>query len=252
MVDVSAAVRADDTSVRWWEPLVAFIGGNVIAIVIITAMLLGAMMRGFSASDATQLLTANFAGIMGSVILSDIIIAGLAWWLVQRRTGWPLAAYFPDLPLRMVLMAAAGGVVLSLVANGGNQLIDAAGWVHFTDTPTERAMVPHSAVQWAVSLFTVSLRAPFAEELVLRGVLLRWLIRARVVGAILISGVAFGLIHGQFYQHPGAQGVLLTVELTIIGIVLGLLALRTGSLRSSFAMHAGFNLTATILSVVWS
>ena len=83
--------------------------------------------------------------------------------------------------------------------------------------------------------------------------LMRWLLPfARVAGAVLVSGVVFGLIHGQFYQHPGAQGALLTVELSMIGVMLGVLVVRTGSLRTSFATHAAFNLTATILSVAWS
>jgi membrane protease YdiL (CAAX protease family) len=33
---------------------------------------------------------------------------------------------------------------------------------------------------------------------------------------------------------------------------MGLLVTRTGSLRTSFATHAAFNLTATVLSVIWS
>ena len=252
MAEVSAVVKTDDTSVRWWEPLVAFGGGNMAAIVIVTAMLLGAMMRGLPPSDATALLSTNFMGIMSSVVLSDGIILGLCWWLVRRRTASPMEAYFPSVPLRALLGAAAAGIVLSLAVNGANQLIDAAGWVHFSDTPTERAMVPRTIVQFAVSLFTVTLLAPLVEEFVFRGLLMRWLMPfAKVTGAVLVSGFVFGLIHGQLYQHPGAQGALLTVELTLIGTVLGLWVVRTGSLRTSFAMHAAFNLTATILSVMW-
>lgn len=253
MAETSAAVRGNDTGVRWWEPLVAFVGGNAVAIAIVTMVLVVAVARGLPVSDATALLTTNFFGIMGSVVLSDAIVLGVGWWLVRRRTASLLEAYFPPVPVPALLVAVAAGAVLSLAVNGGNQLVDAAGWVHFTDTPTERAMVPHTVAQFAVSLFTVTLLAPFAEEFVFRGLLMRWLAPfARVTGAVLISGLVFGVIHGQFYQHPGAQGALLTAELMVIGAVLGLRVVRTGSLRTSFAMHAAFNLTATILSVIWS
>ncbi|MBL6939621.1 MAG: CPBP family intramembrane metalloprotease [Alphaproteobacteria bacterium] len=252
MAETSAAVRADDISVRWWEPVVAFAGGNAIAVAIATATLLGAIVRGMPLSDATALLTTNFMGIMGSIVLSDATILALGWWLVRRRTASPLAAYFPAVPMRAVLTAAAVGVVLSLAVNGLNQLIDSAGWVHFTDTATEQAMVPHTLVQFAVSIFAVTLLAPVVEEFVFRGLLMRWLLPfSRAVGAVAVSGCVFGVIHGQFFQHPGAQGLLLTVELAVIGAVLGLWVVRTRSLRTSFAMHAAFNLTATILSVIW-
>jgi membrane protease YdiL (CAAX protease family) len=232
--------------------VVAFGGGNLVAVIVISTILVVAMARGLPPADAMALLSSNFMAIMGSVVLSDLIVLGVAWWLVRRRTASPWDAYFPAVPLRTLVAAAALGLVLSLVLNGGNQLIDAAGWVHFTDTPTERAMVPHTAAQFTVSLFTVTLLAPLVEEFVFRGLLLRWLSPYSRVAAVLVSSVVFGLIHGQFFVHPGMQGLLLTVELTLVGVVLGLLVTRTGSLRTSFATHAAFNLTATILSVVWS
>jgi hypothetical protein len=172
---------------------------------------------------------------------------------VQRRVGSPFAAYFPALPVGTVLLAFASGIAVSLMLNGGNQLLQDAGWVAFHDTPTERAMVPHGAGQLLVSLLTVSLLAPLTEELIFRGLLMRWLLPfAKVTGAVLISGVVFGLIHGQFFLHPGVQGWLLTVQLALTGVLLGAWVARTGSLRTSFAMHAGFNLAATVLSVIWS
>jgi membrane protease YdiL (CAAX protease family) len=245
-------MKADDTGVRWWEPVVAFGGGQFVAILVISAIVVVAIARGLPETDAFALLTTNFMAIMGSVVLSDLVILGFAWGLVRRRTASPLDAYFPRVPVRTVMAAAVVGVVLSLLVNGGNALIDSTGWVHFADTPTDRALVPHSAVQFAVSVFTVSLLAPLVEEFVFRGLLLRWLLRYSRMAAVLVSSVVFGVIHGQFLQHPGAQGVLLTVELAATGVVLALLVTRTGSLRTSFATHAAFNLTATVLSLVLS
>ena len=259
MAETTAAARADDTGVRWWEPIVAFVGGNVIGSVAAVAIGIGgiviAVSRGVAVPDAaalSALLTSNFAVIMGTLVLNNLAVLSMVWWLVRRRAASPFGAYFPPVPLRSVLLAAASGLALSLLINGGNQLIETAGWITFTDTPTERAMVPHDVVQFAVSFATVTVLAPLVEEFVFRGLLFRWLLPfAKVAGAVLVSGLVFGLIHGQFILHPGAQGWLLTVELVATGAVLGLWVARTGSLRTSFATHAAFNLTATILSVIW-
>jgi membrane protease YdiL (CAAX protease family) len=202
-------------------------------------------------AELSALLSANFAVLMGALIINNLAMLGVTGWLVQRRLGSPFAAYFPAVPMMPVVLAAGTGVVLSLLINCGNQLIDNAGWLHFTDTPAERAMVPHGAAQFVVAVIVVALLAPLAEEFIFRGLLLRWLLPfAKTAGAVLISGTVFGVIHGQFFMHPGAQGWFMTVELIATGIVLGIWAVQSGSLRTSFAVHAAFNLTATILSVL--
>lgn len=76
--------------------------------------------------------------------------------------------------------------------------------------------------------------APLAEELFFRGVLLQML--WRYVGhawlAVLLSGAAFGAIH----QQP--QDVL---PLVTMGVILGYLRLRSGSLAVCVLAHALFN-----------
>jgi membrane protease YdiL (CAAX protease family) len=68
--------------------------------------------------------------------------------------------------------------------------------------------------------------------------------------AILISALAFAAVHGQVFIHPGVQGWLYTVELFFAGIALGWWVVRSGSLRTSWALHAAFNATAIVFSVL--
>ena len=86
---------------------------------------------------------------------------------------------------------------------------------------------------------------PVIEEVFFRGLLLRGLLRmfagaGERLGpalAVLISGLLFGAAHAEGLQFIGLAG---------IGIVLSLLAYRTGRLGPSIFAHAAFNLVAVI------
>lgn len=86
--------------------------------------------------------------------------------------------------------------------------------------------------------------APVVEELLFRGVLLRALLRrVQPLTAVLLSGIIFGVVHpiGDINTLPFLPA------LTGLGAVLSVVALRTGDLSMPIFIHAGFNLTTTIL-----
>jgi len=89
--------------------------------------------------------------------------------------------------------------------------------------------------------------APVVEELLFRGVLLRSLLRkVAPATAVLVSAVVFALVH--YVGDPNTLPFL--PALTGLGAVLAIVALRTGDLSTSMFIHAGFNLTTTILFLV--
>ena len=86
--------------------------------------------------------------------------------------------------------------------------------------------------------------APIVEELLFRGVLLRALLRRfEPAYAVLGSGVIFALVH--YVGDPNTRPFL--PALAGLGVVLAVVALRSGDLSTSIFIHAGFNLTTTIL-----
>lgn len=92
----------------------------------------------------------------------------------------------------------------------------------------------------------VAVLAPFSEELLFRGLLLRALMRRTSSGwAVFGSAAAFGVVH---LLDPGAWPVV--PGLVALGAVLGVLALRSGSLAQPIAVHAVYNLTALLLSFI--
>ena len=89
----------------------------------------------------------------------------------------------------------------------------------------------------------IAVGAPIAEELAFRGLFFAAL-RKHGVGPVLsvvITAVAFALFH----LEPARLGVLVT-----IGLVLGIVRLRTGSLGASMVAHGVVNAPAAVILVI--
>jgi membrane protease YdiL (CAAX protease family) len=95
----------------------------------------------------------------------------------------------------------------------------------------------------AVLAVTALLIAPVVEELFFRGLLLRSLQRRMSApAAVAVSALAFGLAHVVF--DFGAGAVL--PALVALGMLSGVLTVRTGNLSRSILLHMGFNLLAVV------
>lgn len=92
---------------------------------------------------------------------------------------------------------------------------------------------------WIV-LISVSVFAPFFEEWLCRGIILRGLLKKMKPGwAIVISALVFGLIHMNLWQ---------AIPAFIIGVVLGYVYYKTGSLKLTMLMHCVNNTLSVIMS----
>ncbi len=95
-----------------------------------------------------------------------------------------------------------------------------------------------------IGFLTVAV-VPVVEELLFRGLVLRALLRlaapaGRALGpalAVVGTGILFGLAHAEPLELLG---------LAVLGMVLALLAWRTGRLGPSMAAHGAFNLVAIV------
>ena len=92
---------------------------------------------------------------------------------------------------------------------------------------------------WANLLFG-GILAPVMEEIFYRKMMIDRLGVYGDLPAILISGLVFGLIHGNFSQFFYAA---------IIGVVLGYVYIKTGKIRYTVALHMAINLVGSVYSV---
>ena len=97
-----------------------------------------------------------------------------------------------------------------------------------------------------VGFLTIGLLAPFVEELLFRGMLLQaLLLRWSRRTALVASSAVFAAVH---LLDPGAY--LAVPPLFIVGLVLGYMTLRRGSIGWAILAHVGFNVTGVALVLV--
>jgi len=111
-----------------------------------------------------------------------------------------------------------------------------AQWISYTYPISEQAaaaMKPFtdqiSAAPWMTVLFLMAAVPAICEELAFRGFIFGGLVRdRRYLRAVLVTAVLFGISHGVLQQSIAA---------TIMGVLLGFIALRTGSVLPGILIH---------------
>lgn len=115
------------------------------------------------------------------------------------------------------------------------------------------------AIQLAAIPLNALLSAPAAlgEEVGWRGWLLPRLMPLGPWPALLITGVVWGLWHaplillGYNFERPGVDGLLMmVVACVLLGVLLGWLRLRSGSIWPPVLAHASFNSAASVSTLL--
>lgn len=144
-------------------------------------------------------------------------------------------------PLRSLGLAprdAPGGLAWGF-AGGAAFLSLTCGLLALTGGATfEYARWSAAALAYVPGTFVFFLVFGAAEELLLRGYPITVLDESwGRAGAVLLTAVAFGLLH---LFNPGSH-VLPAVNIALAGVILGLLYLQSGSLWFAVGFHSGWN-----------
>jgi membrane protease YdiL (CAAX protease family) len=222
----------------WWEVLaVAFI---TIALFLLIGVVLGAAMGALDPNRA-KAVTTSLWFILPTLGLSTLGMIGAVYVICvwRRRIGWREFGLKPVRP-RVIGLA----FVIGLVCVPGMGLIGAAtqSLLGKPIGSPQLSMVAPGGFSWAALVGMIAiggLLAPFAEEMIFRGLLYRWL-RGHwpVWAAAVTSALLFGLVHGIPAVIPAAAAV---------GVVLAITYEQTGSLWPSVVIHATQNTTALAL-----
>ncbi len=128
-----------------------------------------------------------------------------------------------------IVTVIINGIVTLLVGHGSyNAIMD--------------MMFSYSIPERIVMLLFACVVAPIMEELIFRRMILRKFLPYGEKLAVILSGVMFGLFHGNFSQ---------IIYASIMGMALGYLYVRTGKLRYNILMHAAVNTISTVLSLLF-
>lgn len=153
---------------------------------------------------------------------------------------------FPDIPLGIAIGVAAQLLLVPLFELPLQPFVP-----HLAEKlghPTKELLGPAQSggtAELVVMALLVCVGSPVVEELFFRGLLLRGLLgRLSPLGSklgpavsVVVTGLVFALVHFEALEFLG---------LAVLGIVLSLLAWRSGRLGPSIVAHMAFNATAVI------
>jgi uncharacterized protein len=195
--------------------------------------------------DWDSLLQVQFDGVLVTiflVIFNPVTIAILA--LAARLARADLSDYFAlrwpstsDLALGIVVLIALIAVGDALLYFSGRDVVTSFQLQSYSTA---------SAAGWlAPMLLAAIIVAPAGEEAMFRGFLFRgWVRSARAVWpAIVVISLLWATLHIQ-YDWTGV------LQIFVIGLVLGWMRWRSGSLLLTFLLHALFNLEGTLETLV--
>ena len=131
----------------------------------------------------------------------------------------------------MVILAAASAV-------GMNGLLNVIELYRYSPTFQEISQIQFDTPIW-LGILSYGILAPLGEEVVFRGVVYGQLKKVmKVPAAIALSGLAFGLFHGNLVQ---------AVYATVIGVLLALVYELYGTLAAPMVFHSVANLFVYIV-----
>lgn len=153
----------------------------------------------------------------------------LAWFLLRElpTTDAPSASLPAGAWLRTLFMALATMYTVSFVTTVLTSVIGALRGAPVTDPVQEMTAYPLPFL-----FLMVCVLAPLAEEVTFRGLVLT---RLRPYGdtfAVFGSALLFAMLHGNISQMFYAFA---------LGVIFGWVALRTGRIRETVALHAAIN-----------
>jgi uncharacterized protein len=206
-------------------------------------------------SDQELFVKASIVGLFPSAILILLIALFFARFGLPKRMG--------KLPLRMPQLGWLGWIVVvlgfgALMLGVFSGTFAALGIDPETYTPSggglgndkssagiiEKTMasLAKDPILFAIALPSVVLAAPLTEEIMFRGALFSGIASSRLgrTGAVLITAALWALAHA-----TGAPWLFVGV-LFMMGIALGLLLLRFGSLWVTIACHASWNALSSL------
>ena len=176
--------------------------------------------------------TAVFGSIFYLLVLGIVLViaSGIdlrAAFALRAPTSWGVAG---GLALGLLVSLLIVTQLLEPILGAGEeQGLDPTGWQ------------PDRAPAFALNAIVTAVLGPIVEESLFRGIGFYLLSRFGQLAAILVTAIGFALTHGIAVGLP---------VFFIIGLGLGLIRSRTGSLYPALLLHAAFNGIALVGGVL--
>ena len=173
--------------------------------------------------------------------LSAYLVPTILLWALfkkERRQFIPDKGYKP-IPAEALLMFLAGmsaGALGNMITSFINSIVDSIfGTGEIPDA--FEGMTPQNIPELAVFGFCICVIAPIIEEFIFRDILLKPLRAYGDMTAVIVTGLIFGLYHGNFDQFAYAF---------LLGTFYSMIAVRYNSILPTVILHAINNFLVTL------
>ena len=213
---------------------------GIVVLSVVSAFTIGGMIMGISASspEQTDKLYIYISFFLGQGI---ILVPPLYYLMVKKK---------PILQSLRINLVSIHTVKYSFIFSLGILIIfDALDRIIHQVIPTpdyiidlSQIMQPDSTLGYVFLFLAVVIVAPIGEEIVFRGFLQKFLedYWKDITRAVLVTSLFFAMIHFNPFW---------TIQIYLLGVVLGFLAWKTKSVFPSIMLHSINNGTAYILSI---
>lgn len=215
---------------------------GIVVISILSAFLVGSMVVALSAGFFAER-DLRFYTLLALFFGQSFMVVPLFYYLISRK-------YSLVERLRLKPISVPTALYTILFSLGIIVLADELSRILIYFIPASESMIHIVELltldfSWAtvLAVLSVVVLAPLAEELLFRGFLQKFLeeVWGDVTRAVLITSLFFAVIHlSPFWM----------IQIYFLGVILGYLAWRTGSILSSFILHGLNNGVALILTNV--
>ena len=211
----------------------------LISVVLINATAVALLLVNEKAYDAV------FGTELGQSILNAVVqylIALPVFWLIVRKMDKETPFVYNSITPREFISFFLIAQILMTIGNYVGLVFNSTVGSYFgTEVINHTAESIERSPIWVSIIFAVIL-APIAEELLMRKLFIDRLAKYGTGFAVIVSALAFGIFHGNFYQFFYA---------TLSGLVLGAVYVR-GGLKYSIGLHMIINLWGSVVAMLYS
>lgn len=207
------------------------------------ALLFGNLDRIGQGTPLIQLPVSPEASGISLLLFEFMLCLGLGWyysWTDRRTSPFPDGAAPNRRPVSSPVRISAGSSAMAIVGTLCLSMALSALLtpLHLDDQGAQLLFdgMKHNALCLLLLCFV----GPLCEELVFRRGVLEGLMQSgwHPLWAVMVSSLAFALVHGNVMQM---------IPAFVVGLVLGLCFLRTGNLRLCLPVHVANNVLAVVL-----
>ncbi|MBW8367276.1 MAG: CPBP family intramembrane metalloprotease, partial [Arenimonas sp.] len=225
--------------------VVLLIGLTLLLVVPIVMLHTGSAVGAAARPSPEDAMAAAMPAITAAAIVAMLVTAVLVWWLRGRPLVGSLARMASTPAYGLAITA---GLVIQLGAQSWAWLLAQSGaGIQPSNAQPVTALL--ATAPWMAWLLVVVV-GPFAEELLMRHVLLR---RFAVAGhgavGLVLTSLVFALLHEPAPTGAGVTAWLGGLALYAgMGAAFGWVYLRTGRFRATFLAHAACNAAALVVA----